>query len=59
MNILFELVSSKPELEEYIISALINKFGDTDKTLVTHLNKELSTLVYVNINISILIYFQY
>lgn len=32
---MIELLTRKPENEELILSAIINKFGDSDKGLIT------------------------
>ena len=47
VTILGELIKSKPEQEEYILSALINKFGDKSKRFINALNKVLGDLIFV------------
>lgn len=40
-ELLIELLSEKPENEEFILTNVINKFGDPETSLITHLNRNL------------------
>ena len=45
LDILLELISSKPEMEEVILGILINKLGDSSKKVQTHAQSALCRLV--------------
>lgn len=50
ITVLIQLLASKPENEEFILSQIINKFGDSDAKVITHLNKQLGFLILKHSN---------